>query len=80
MKRLILTSVTLCISAVSFSAVQEEFFSPNEHTNHTGELRKVVNEAFRRGEIISYGVHYGFLDAGIAVIQVKEENKLILEF
>lgn len=60
-----------------FSAVQEEYFSPNESNYEKGDLRKITNDAFKRGEIISYNVHYGFIDAGLAVIQVKEENKLI---
>ena len=36
---------------------------------------KVVNNAFKRGEKLNYRVHYGFIDAVNASIEVTEENK-----
>lgn len=36
----------------------------------------VVNKAFQRGEKLTYRIHYGFIDAVVATIEVKEENKL----
>lgn len=39
------------------------------------QLRQVKNEAFKRGEMLKYRVHYGLMDAGEAIIEVKEENK-----
>lgn len=41
------------------------------------QLRKVNNAAFKAGEIIEYRVHYGFLDAGIARLEIKPEPKNI---
>lgn len=41
------------------------------------DLRTISNSAFKRGETLKYRVHYGWIDAGEAIIQVTEENKLI---
>lgn len=37
--------------------------------------RKLNNEAFKRGEKLTYRIHYGFIDAAIATIEITEENK-----
>ena len=34
------------------------------------ELPAKTNEAFKEGEVLSYRLHYGFIDAGVAIIQV----------
>ncbi|MBP6624112.1 MAG: DUF3108 domain-containing protein [Chitinophagaceae bacterium] len=38
-------------------------------------FRKINNEAFKRGEKLSYRIHYGFIDAVTATIEVTQENK-----
>jgi len=40
-----------------------------------GQLRKVENNAFKKGEQLVYRLHYGFIDAGEAVLEVKDEEK-----
>ena len=40
-------------------------------------LRTQPNEAFIRGEKLTYRMHYGFINAGEVVMQVTDENKLI---
>lgn len=45
--------------------------------NKYDTLRTVKNEAFKRGEILKYRMHYGFINAGEVVMQVMDENKLI---
>jgi hypothetical protein len=37
------------------------------------ELRKINNEAFRPGEILRFRIHYGIIDAGEAILEVKDE-------
>ena len=37
------------------------------------ELRKINNEAFRPGEILKFRIHYGFVDAGEASLEVKQD-------
>lgn len=41
------------------------------------DLRIQKNEAFKRGEKLTYRMHYGFINAGEVVMHVMEENKLI---
>ncbi|HVA97528.1 MAG TPA: DUF3108 domain-containing protein [Bacteroidia bacterium] len=41
------------------------------------ELRKLNETAFKRGEVLNYRIHYGFIDAATASIEVKDENTLI---
>lgn len=40
-------------------------------------IRDVKNKAFKRGEVLKYRVHYGLIDAGEAILEVKQENKQI---
>ncbi|HMN33478.1 MAG: DUF3108 domain-containing protein [Chitinophagaceae bacterium] len=37
--------------------------------------RIVKNEAFKRGEKLKYRIHYGFIDAAEATIEISEENR-----
>ena len=37
------------------------------------DLPAKVNEAFKPGEILSYRLHYGMMDAGVAVLEVKPD-------
>lgn len=37
------------------------------------DLRKVNNEAFRPGEVLKFRIHYGFVDAGEATLEVKSD-------
>src|ERR1044072_7274744 len=39
--------------------------------------RKVTNTAFKRGEELTYRVHYGGMNAGVAVLSIDNTNKLI---
>lgn len=38
-------------------------------------LRSLPNKAFKKGEVITYRVHYGFIDAGTARLEVMDEEK-----
>jgi hypothetical protein len=47
-----------------------------ENTIQTGSLTwdnlpRNPNSAFREGEVLSYRLHYGFIDAGVAILEVK---------
>ena len=46
------------------------------HSN-AQELRTLKETAFKRGEVLNYRIHYGFIDAATASIEVKNENTLI---
>jgi len=47
------------------------------NTEPSGELRTQKNEAFKRGEVLKYRMHYGFVNAGEVIMQVLNENKQI---
>lgn len=49
------------------------FFIPSVYAQKN--LRSIKNESFKPGEILKYRVHYGFMDAGEAILEVKTEMK-----
>lgn len=40
-------------------------------------LRKHKNEAFKPGEVLKFRVHYGFIDAGEAIMEIKDKMEKI---
>jgi hypothetical protein len=36
-------------------------------------FRQIKNQAFKTGEILEYRIHYGFVEAGMAQLEVKQE-------
>ena len=61
MKKVVL--LLMCIALTEISVKAQTSF------------RKVTNEAFRRGEKLGYRIHYGFIDAVNAAIEITPENK-----
>ena len=49
----------------------------NSEISPADSLTKVKNDAFKRGEKLKYRMHYGFINAGEALLQVLDENKQI---
>lgn len=39
------------------------------------KLRTIKNESFKPGEILKFRIHYGFMDAGEAILEVKSDLK-----
>lgn len=84
LKKILLFSlpVFLCLGFV-YTSVQNEIFlaAAQKETAQLNPaldtLRKVKNEAFKRGEKLRYRMHYGFINAGDAILQVMDENKKI---
>ena len=37
------------------------------------QLPKVINTAFKQGEVLTYRLHYGILNAGVAILEVKPD-------
>jgi hypothetical protein len=64
MKKIFTTIFTILMAAVSVS-----------NSQHTG-YRTILQNSFGKGEHLEYLVHYGFLNAGIATVDV--DNKLYL--
>lgn len=40
---------------------------------NTDQLPSTVNKAFKQGEVLTYRMHYGMLNAGVAVLEVKPD-------
>lgn len=45
--------------------------------NGQAPLRKIDNHAFKLGEILEYRIHYGFVEAGEARLEMKSEYSLV---
>jgi hypothetical protein len=60
------------LSVLAFSALVPSFLMAQD-VNY----RKVTNNAFKRGEELTYRIHYGAVNAGVAVMSVDNSTKLI---
>jgi hypothetical protein len=78
-KHIAIIASTIMVSAVLCSA---DYFSSKKENlkqiiinadNSKKDLPTKENEAFKEGEILSYRLHYGMMDAGVAVLEVKPE-------
>jgi len=63
--------------APSFKEKKENALSLNSVNENNAEFRTVNNEAFKPGEELRYRVHYGFVDAGEAVLKVSTCDKKV---
>lgn len=64
--------VALCSSGY-FSSQKEKAEQIISQNNAQKELPTKVNEAFKAGEVLSYRLHYGVIDAGVAILEVKPD-------
>jgi hypothetical protein len=82
MKTLGVFSAAFGIACLSFgfgelNTMQERAAGMIAETEVGGELRTHKNEAFKKGEVLKFRLHYGFLDAGEAILEVKNEDREI---
>jgi hypothetical protein len=59
---------TICFLLIGFAAYS---------SNGQKVLRTIENKAFRPGEVLKFRIHYGFIDAGTATMEVKKETQSI---
>jgi hypothetical protein len=66
-------------SPVSDLSKSKDNNSPTEKRASTEgkEMRTLKHNAFKPGEVLEWVVHYGFIDAGIARIELRDEGKTI---
>ena len=67
-------SVVLILCSANYYLSQEAKLSqiiPDKSSSK--ELPLAKNEAFKEGEILTYRLHYGVIDAGVAILEVKPE-------
>lgn len=62
----------LCSAGYKLSRTETIEHQINSNTTHEN-LPNAENTAFNQGEILSYRLHYGALNAGIAVLEVKPQ-------
>lgn len=67
----------LHIAQILFSLILLSFTSPTHYTGlQNGEFRKIENNAFKEGEKLTFDVKYGFVTAGIAVMQIPKIKRI----
>ena len=67
-------TVTVALCSASYCISSEEKLEQIIATNTSiKELPVKPNEAFKEGEILSYRLHYGAMDAGVILMEVKPE-------
>ena len=73
----IIKTIIVCLVLSLFLFFTEEPKVPSfpQKLTTTDLLPEKTNEAFKAGESLSYRLHYGIIDAGVAVIEVMPEIK-----
>lgn len=66
---ILVVGVFLCLDIISFGQ--------NQQFSMLSPLKIQEERAFKRGEMLKYRIHYGWLNAGEAVLEVKKENRKI---
>jgi hypothetical protein len=74
MKKIVLIGTLITISCLSFRSAEQDL-PVIEKSKTNVDLPEIPNKAFKRGEVLSYRMHYGFIDAGIATLTVTDEEK-----
>jgi hypothetical protein len=74
MKKIVLIGTVVVITCLSFRSDSDHFPSIEKDSTQK-ELPEVKNKAFKRGEVLSFRMHYGIIDAGIATLTVTDEEK-----
>jgi hypothetical protein len=76
MKKLLISATILAAAGFACLSFQNEQSLPVIETGNTiKELPVMNNNAFKRGEVLSFRVHYGIIDAGKATLTVTDEQK-----
>ena len=76
MKKDISIFTILTIAGLAFLSFRSERALPEIETEGpVKELPLLKNEAFKRGEFLSFRLHYGIIDAGIATLAVTDEAR-----
>jgi hypothetical protein len=61
----------ICVSFIN----DRKEFPQIENNAPVKELPVLKNEAFKRGEMLSFRMHYGIIDAGVATLSVTDEAR-----
>lgn len=83
MKKFITSTLKLCALTLPLSVFfffKEEpmlYTIPQNPSPDKIDLPERPNDAFRAGEVLSYRLHYGLMDAGVAILEVMPQIKEI---
>jgi hypothetical protein len=78
MKPLLVFSAFFSASVFVLSIAQERSVPPLSTQSESEPFKPANKNAFQPGETLTYRLHYGIVDAGRAVLEVKEEDKKFL--
>ena len=78
MKKIILVSASIAFILITFFAFRpQKNIGLIEMNTTIKDLPKMNKNAFVRGETLKFRLHYGIIDAGIATLNVTEEQKVL---
>jgi hypothetical protein len=70
------TKVQVAFKLVLFTSVFLSGTAFQSQTNHSPEaFIPKKNNAFKKGEVLTYRLHYGAIDAGVATLEVTQEER-----
>lgn len=75
MKKVASICLATAILSFTFFSFRSEKELPTIENKNSSPLPTLKNEAFKRGEKLTFRMHYGFIDAGIASLSVTNEEK-----
>jgi len=70
-------ALVVVLSLLAMSEMNESSFANGRSALLFSDYVRVENRAFTNGEVLKYRVHYGWLDAGVAILEVKKESERI---
>ncbi len=75
MKKLVIISITIVLARIVAFSFKGEQSLPTIQNETGKELPMMNKNAFKRGELLNFRLHYGIIDAGVASLSVTEETK-----
>lgn len=81
LKKILMKRIATLIGIALLASISVSARSQNDESNSvvedTFQYQKVENKAFHAGEVLEYKLAYGFVNAGVATLEVKKsENKI----
>jgi hypothetical protein len=77
MKKLVFFGTIITVAGIAGLSFKNDGIEISQIESETPvkELPVMKNEAFKRGEMLKFRVHYGIVNAGIATLAVTDETK-----
>lgn len=78
MKKFVLIATIVTVAGLACLSFQQEKELPQvQLEGQVKELPVINNDAFRRGEELTFRMHYGIIEAGVATLSITDEAKEI---